>query len=100
MVYIYALKLEFRACFARLSVGNAPYLILDMCFAAADTALHVDSQIAALKCVHCQNLHVDTTLTTITSKYVCKCSVCGKNWYKSQVVSSNPLVLLGVKMVQ
>ena len=59
-----------------------------------------DSQIAALKCVHCQNLHVDTTPTTITSKHIRKCSVCGKNWYESQVVSGNPLALLGVKMVQ
>ena len=62
--------------------------------------LHADSQITVLKYVHCQNLHVDTTLTTITSNHVCKCSVCGMNWYESQVVSGNPLALLGVKMVQ
>ena len=81
-------------------LANAPYLMLDICFAAADSALRIDSQIAALKCVHCQNLHFDTTKTTITSKHVCKCSVCGKNWFESQVVSGNPLALLGVKMVQ
>ena len=42
----------------------------------------------------------DTTPTTITSKYIHKCSVSGKNWYKNQVVNGNPLALLGVKMVQ
>ena len=30
--------------------------------------MHADSQIAMLKYMHCQNLHVDTTPTTITSK--------------------------------
>ena len=67
---------------------------------AANTALCVDSQIAVLKYAHCQNLHIDTTPITITNKYICKCFVCGKNWYESQVVSGNPLALLGVKMVQ
>ena len=47
--------------------------------------------------MHCQNLHVDTTPTTITSKYICKCSVYGKTWYESQVVNGNSLALLGVK---
>ena len=71
-----------------------------MCFAAADVAQHVDSQIAAFKYAHCQNLHVDTIPTTITSKYLYKCFVCSNNWYESQVVSGNALELLGVKMVQ
>ena len=71
-----------------------------MYFVVVNAALHVDSQIAVLKCAHCQNLHVDTIPITITSKYVCKCSVYGKNWYETQVVSGNPLALLGVKMVQ
>ena len=31
-------------------LANALYLMLDMCFAAADAALHADSQITALKC--------------------------------------------------
>ena len=74
--------------------------MLDMCFAAADVALCTDSQLTVLKCAHCQNLHVDTTPTTITSKYICKCSVHSNNWYESQVVSGNPLALLGIKMVQ
>ena len=71
-----------------------------MCFAAVDAALHIDSHISVLKYVHCQNLHVDTTPTTITSKYVCMYSAYCKTWYESQLVSGNPLVLLGVKMVQ
>ena len=74
--------------------------MLDMHFAAADDSVHINSQITALKCAHCQNLHIDTTLTTIISKCSCKCSVYGKNWYESLVVSGNPLALLGVKMVQ
>ena len=78
---------------------NTPYLILDMCFAAADAAFHTDSQISALECVYCQNLHVNTTLTTITSNYTRKCSIYGKNWYENQVVSGNPLELLGIKIV-
>ena len=78
---------------------NTLYFTLDIYFAAEDTALCMDSQIAALKCAYCQNLHVDTTLTTISSKYVCKCSVCGKSCYESQMVSGNSLALLGVKMV-
>ena len=61
-----------------LLLAIASHLMLDMCFAAADAALHADSQLAALKCVHCQNLHVDTTLSFITSKNVCKCSVYSK----------------------
>ena len=81
-------------------MANFPHLILDMCFAAADTVFLIDSKITALKCVHCQNLHVDTILTLITSKHICKCSECGKNWYESQVVSGNPFALLGVKMRQ
>ena len=60
----------------------------------------MDSQTIALKYVHCQNLHVDTTPTTITSKHIHKFSVYGKIWYENQVVSGNPLALLGVKMVQ
>ena len=79
---------------------KAPHLTLDMWYAAADAALHVDSQIAALKYTYCQNLHIDTTPTTSTIKYICKCSVCGKNWCNSQMVSGNPLALLGVKIVQ
>ena len=67
---------------------------------AANTALCVDSQIAVLKYAHCQNLHIDTTPTTITSKHIYKYSVCSKTWYESQVLSGNPLVLLVVKMVQ
>ena len=77
---------------------NAPHLTLDMCFASR--VLQADSQIVALKCVHCQNLHADTTLTTITSKYIRKFSVYSKNWYESQVVSGHLLALLGVKLVQ
>ena len=61
--------------------------------------LHVDSQIAELTYVYCQNLHVDTTPITITSKYICKYSLYSENCYESQVVSGNPLALLGVKMV-
>ena len=57
--------------------------MLDMCFEAAEAALCADSQIAALKYMHCQNLHVDTTPTTITSKHIHKCSVCSKTWYES-----------------
>ena len=41
-----------------------------MCFTAADAALRADTLIAALKCVHCQNLHFDTTPTIITSKFI------------------------------
>ena len=78
---------------------NAPHLMLYMCFIAEDATLRVASQIAARKCVHCQNLHVDTTPTTITSRYNCKFSISSKNWYKSQVVSGHPLTLLGIKMV-
>ena len=70
-----------------------------MCFVATDAALCMDSQIAALKYVQCQELHVDTTPTTITSKHICKCSVCGKNCYESQVVNGNSQALLGAKMV-
>ena len=71
-----------------------------MCFAAADAALCTNSQIAVLKYVQCQYLHVDTTLTTITSKNFCNCSIYGKNCYESRVVSGNSVALLGVKMVQ
>ena len=81
-------------------LANAPHLMFDMCIAAAIAALCTNGQIATLKCMHRQNLHVDTTSTTITSKYVCKCFVYGKNWYESQVVSGNPLAPLGAKMVQ
>ena len=83
-----------------MAVGNAPHLTLDMCFAAVDATLRMDSQIAVLKCAYCQNLHADTTPTTITIKYVLKCSVCSENWYESKMVSGNPLALLGFKMVQ
>ena len=69
-------------------------------FSAVNADLCVSSQIAVLKYAHCQNLQIDTTPTTITSNYVCKCSVYGNNWYKSQVVNGNPLELLGAKMVQ
>ena len=79
---------------------STPHLTLDMYFAASEAVLYADSQIAVLKCAHCQNLHIDTTLTTITSKCICKCSVCSKNWYESQVVSGNALALLGEKVVQ
>ena len=79
---------------------NTLHLMLDMCFAATDATLHADSQIAALKYVYCQNLHIDTTQTTTSSKHICKCSVCGKTWYESQVVGGNLLALLGVKIVQ
>ena len=81
-------------------LANAPHLMLDMCFVAEDATLRADSQITALKYMPCQNLHINTTPTTITSKYICKCSVCAKNWYESQVVSGSLLALLGVKMVQ
>ena len=74
--------------------------MLDTCFEAVVAALYTDSQIAELKYMHCQNLHVNTTLTSITGKYIHKCSVCHKTWYEIQVVSGNPLPLLGVKMVQ
>ena len=62
---------------------NVLHLMLDMCFESEDVAFHANSLIAVLKYVHCQNLHVDTTLTTITSKYICNCSVCSKIWYES-----------------
>ena len=78
---------------------NASHFMLDMCFVAEDTALHSDSLIAALNCVHCQNLHIGTTTTTITSKCIHNCSVCSKTWYESQVVKGNPFALLGVIMV-
>ena len=68
--------------------------MLDIYFSASDAALRAVSQIAALKYVNCQNMHVDTTLTTIASKIVHKCSVCGNTRYKSQVLSGNPLKLL------
>ena len=68
MVCIYALILAFSMFCMIGCLQNAPHLMLDMCFEAAEAALHADSQIAVLKCVHCQNLHVDTTPTTITSK--------------------------------
>ena len=58
-------------------------LIIDMYIEAAEAALQENSQISALKYVHCQNLYVDTTLTNITSKNVCKCSACGETWYES-----------------
>ena len=79
---------------------NAPHLMLDMYFAAVDATYHADSQIAVLKYMHCQKLHVDTTSTAITSKDICKCHVCGRNWYENQVVSGNPFALLGTKIVQ
>ena len=75
------------------------HLMLDVFLVSAKAALCADSQITVLKCVHYQNSHVDTTLTTITNKHICECSVCNKTWYKSKVVSSNPLALLVVKMV-
>ena len=78
-------------------LANVPHLILDIYFETENVALHADSQIAALKFVHCQNLHVDTTLATITSKHICKYSVYSKTWYKSKIVSGNPLEMLDVK---
>ena len=81
-------------------LANALNLMLDMCFAASDAALRADSQITALKYMPYQNLHIDTTPTTITRKYICKCSVCAKNWYGNQVLSGSLLVMLGVEMVQ
>ena len=62
---------------------NALHLMLDMCFEAAKATLCADSSIPALKYVHCQNLHVYNTTTTSTTKYIFKCSVCGKMWYNS-----------------
>ena len=81
-------------------LAKALHLILDIYFAAVDAALHADSQITVLKYVHCQKLHVDNTPITITNGHVRKCSVCGKNWYEIQMVSGNPLVPLGIKMLQ
>ena len=54
---------------------SALYLMLDVCLASAEAVLRADSQIAALKCVQCQNLHVDTIPITVTSKYICQFSV-------------------------
>ena len=78
-------------------MANALHLMLDMSIEAENAALCADSQIAALKYMHCQKFHVDITPNDITSKYICKWSVCGKNWHKSQVVSGNLLALLSVK---
>ena len=64
-------------------LANTLHLMLSVCLASVEDDLHAESQIAALKCVHCLNFHVDTTPTTITSKYVCKCSVCNKTWYEN-----------------
>ena len=66
-----------------MDVITAPYFTLDVYLASAEAVLCTDSQIAVLKCVHCQNLHVDTTLTTITSKYICKYSVYSLTWYET-----------------
>ena len=74
--------------------------MLDMCFIASDAVLHAYGQIIVLKCVDCQKLYVDTTLTTITSKHIHKYFLCGKIWYESQVVGGNSLTLLGIRIVQ
>ena len=59
-----------------------------------------DSQITVLKCAHRQNLHVDTTPTTITRKHIFIGALyVVRIWYESQVVSANLLALLGVKYV-
>ena len=86
--------------FSQQAIGKCSTFDLDICLAALDATLHTDSQITAVKCMHCQNLHFDTTPTTITGKHVLKCSVYGKSWSTSQVVNGNPLALLGVKIVQ
>ena len=83
MLCIYALILSFSKFYEIGCWKTNLQLILDMCFAAKDAALCADSQLDALKYVHCQKLHVDTTPTTITSKHICKCSVCNKVWYES-----------------
>ena len=78
---------------------SALHLLLDICLASAEAALHADSKNAVLKYMHCQNLHADTKPTTIANKYIHKFSVCNKTWYESLIISGNPLALLSIKMV-
>ena len=78
---------------------STPFLTLDISLALVKAALHADSQIAALRYMHCQNLHVDTTPTNSTSHHIYKCSVCNKIWYENKVVNGDPLPLLGINMV-
>ena len=57
--------------------------MLDVYSASEEATLCIESQIAELKYVHRYSLHADTTLFTITSKYICKCSVYNETCYES-----------------